>query len=316
MGDIMTKVVFMGTPEFCVPILKMLIKKYDVVGVVTQPDKEVGRKRILTPSPIKQVAIDNNIPVVTPNKIRTEFECVLKFNPDIIVTCAYGQIIPKEILDYPKYGCINVHASLLPKYRGGAPIQRAIMNGESKTGITIMYMDEGMDTGDIISVKEVTINDDDNLTSLNKKMSDVGVELLDVTLPNILSGNITRIKQDSTQATFAPIIKRQDERIDFNLSSLGIYNHIRALSDEPGAYATLDGKIVKFYSSRISSNVYPNAKTGEVVNVYKDGIGISTSDSEIIITSIKFEGKNRISVRDYLNGKDKNTILGKIFNGV
>ena len=165
-----------------------------------------------------------------------------------------------------------------------------------------MYMDEGMDTGDIISVKEVTINDDDNFTSLNKKMSDAGVELLDVTLPKILSDSITRIKQD--------------ERIDFNLSSLEIYNHIRALSDEPGAYATLDGKIVKFYSSRISNNVYPNAKTGEVVNVYKDGIGISTSDSEIIITSIKFEGKNRISVRDYLNGKDKNTILGKIFNGV
>lgn len=312
----MTKVVFMGTPEFCVPILEMLIKKYNVVGVVTQPDKEVGRKRVLTPSPIKQVAIDNNIEVVTPIKVRTEFECVLKFKPDIIITCAYGQIIPKEILDYPKYGCINVHASLLPKYRGGAPIQRAIMNGESKTGITIMYMDEGMDTGDIISVKEVVIGDNDNLTSLNQKMKSAGVELLDYTLPKILSNNITRIKQDSTQATFAPIIKRQDEKIDFNLSALEIHNHIRALADEPGAYAILDNKIVKFYSSRINNNIYPKAVPGEIVNLYKDGIGISTVDAEIVITSIKFEGKNRMSVRDYLNGKDKNIMLGKIFNGV
>lgn len=303
----------MGTPEFSVPILKMLIKNYNVVGVVTQPDREVGRKKVLTPSPIKQTAMEFNIPVITPEKLRIEYEKVLAFKPDIIVTCAYGQILPNEILNYPKYGCINVHASLLPKYRGGAPIQRAIMNGEVKTGITIMYMNEGMDTGDMIEKKELIIENDDNYDEVSKKLSVIGTDLLEDVLPKIIKGKIKRTIQDNEDATYAPIIKREDEKLDFNKTTFEIYNHIRALSTTPGAYAILDKKVVKIYSSRMSDHIHPNKKNGEIVKIYDDGIGISTSDSEIVITDIKIEGKNKMSVKQYLNGKNADELLGKIF---
>ena len=307
------KIVFMGTPEFSVPILKMLIKNYNVVGVVTQPDREVGRKKVLTPSPIKQTAMEFNIPVITPEKLRIEYEKVLAFKPDIIVTCAYGQILPNEILNYPKYGCINVHASLLPKYRGGAPIQRAIMNGEVKTGITIMYMNEGMDTGDMIEKKELIIENDDNYDEVSKKLSVIGTDLLEDVLPKVIKGKIKRTIQDNEEATYAPIIKREDEKLDFNKTTFEIYNHIRALSTTPGAYAILDKKVVKIYSSRMSDHIHPNKKNGEIVKIYDDGIGISTSDSEIVITDIKIEGKNKMSVKQYLNGKNADELLGKIF---
>ncbi len=303
----------MGTPEFSVPILKMLIKNYNVVGVVTQPDREVGRKKVLTPSPIKQTAMEFNIPVITPEKLRIEYEKVLAFKPDIIVTCAYGQILPNEILNYPKYGCINVHASLLPKYRGGAPIQRAIMNGEVKTGITIMYMNEGMDTGDMIEKKELIIENHDNYDEVSKKLSVIGTDLLEDVLPKVIKGKIKRTIQDNEDATYAPIIKREDEKLDFNKTTFEIYNHIRALSTTPGAYAILDNKVVKIYSSRMSDHIHPNKKNGEIVKIYDDGIGISTSDSEIVITDIKIEGKNKMSVKQYLNGKNADELLGKIF---
>ena len=307
------KIVFMGTPEFSVPILKMLIKNYNVVGVVTQPDREVGRKKVLTPSPIKQTAMEFNIPVITPEKLRIEYEKVLAFKPDIIVTCAYGQILPNEILNYPKYGCINVHASLLPKYRGGAPIQRAIMNGEVKTGITIMYMNEGMDTGDMIEKKELIIENHDNYDEVSKKLSVIGTDLLEDVLPKVIKGKIKRTIQDNEDATYAPIIKREDEKLDFNKTTFEIYNHIRALSTTPGAYAILDNKVVKIYSSRMSDHIHPNKKNGEIVKIYDDGIGISTSHSEIVITDIKIEGKNKMSVKQYLNGKNADELLGKIF---
>ena len=309
-----TKVVFMGTPEFSVPVLEMLIKNYNVVGVVTQPDKPVGRKKVLTPSPIKKVALENNITVLTPNKLRLEYETVLDLKPDIIVTCAFGQLVPKEILEYPKYGCINVHGSLLPKYRGGAPIQRSIMNGECKTGITIMYMNEGLDTGDMISKREVLIDKEDNYETLSDKLMIVGRDLLEETLPDIISGNIDREEQDSKESTYAKVIKREDELIDFNKTSLEIYNHIRGLSPIPGAYAMLDGKVVKIYNSRMSDHFHPEKKNGEIVAIYKDGIGISTKDSEIIITDIKLEGKKRMLVKDYFNGVDGEKLLGGVFN--
>ena len=229
----------MGTPEFSVPVLEMLINNYNVVGVVTQPDRLVGRKRILTPSPIKQLALQHDIPVATLEKVRLQYQEVLDFNPDIIVTCAYGQIIPNEILNYPKFGCINVHASLLPEYRGGAPIQRAIMNGEVKTGITIMYMNEGMDTGDIIDKEELIIGNDDNFDKVSENLSNIGASLLKDVLPNIIKGKVKRIIQDNNKATYAPIIKREDEKLDFNKTSFELHNQIRALSTVPGAYAVL-----------------------------------------------------------------------------
>lgn len=303
----------MGTPEFSVPILDMLIKNYNVVGVVTQPDKEIGRKRILTPSPIKVLALENNIEVVTPKRLKDEVDSVLAFQPDIIITCAYGQIVPVDILNYPKYGCINVHASLLPKYRGGAPIQRAIMNGEVKTGVTIMYMNAGLDTGDMIAKKELIIGNNDNYDVVSDNLRIVGRDLLEEVLPNILKGNIKRVVQNNDEATYASIITRDDEKIDFHKTTFEIYNHIRGLSTTPSAYAMLDGKVVKIYSSRMSDHIHLNKKCGEIVKIYKDGIGISTKDSEIVITDIKMEGKKRVSVKEFLNGKKEEDLLGKVF---
>lgn len=303
----------MGTPEFSVPILDMLIKNYNVVGVVTQPDKEIGRKRILTPSPIKVLALENNIEVVTPKRLKDEIDSVLAFQPDIIITCAYGQIVPVDILNYPKYGCINVHASLLPKYRGGAPIQRAIMNGEVKTGVTIMYMNAGLDTGDMIAKKELIIGNNDNYDVVSDNLRIVGRDLLEKVLPDILKGNIKRKVQNNDEATYASIITRDDEKIDFNKTTFEIYNHIRGLSTTPSAYAMLDGKVVKIYSSRMSDHIHLSKKCGEIVKIYKDGIGISTKDSEIVITDIKMEGKKRVSVKEFLNGKKEEDLLGKVF---
>ena len=308
------KVVFMGTPDFSVPILEGLIENYDVVGVVTQPDKEIGRNHELRFSPVKECAIKHNITVLQPVKIRKEYHDILKLKPDIIITCAYGQIIPKELLDYPKHGCINVHASLLPKLRGGAPLHRAIMNGESKTGITIMYMDEHMDTGDMISKEEILIDFTDTVGDIHDKLSFLGRDLLLKTMPDIISNKVKPIKQDDSEATYAPLIKREDELVDFNKKSLEIYNQIRGLNPYPVAYATLDGKVIKIYSATIKDNIYTSKQNGEIVRIYDDGIGISTSDSEIILKEIKPEGKRKMSVKEYLNGVDKNKLIGKVFN--
>lgn len=309
------KIVFMGTPEFSVPILEGLIENYDVIGVVTQPDKEVGRSHVIKFSKVKEVALANDIRVFQPVKVREDYDDIVKLNPDLIVTCAYGQIIPKVLLDLPKYGCINVHASLLPKLRGGAPIHRAILNGDMKTGITIMYMDEHMDTGDIIQSEEVLIEKDDTVGTLHDKLSVMGKELLLNVLNKYKDGNFPHVRQDDSEATYAPIIKREDELVDFNKTSLEIYNKIRGLNPFPVAYATLDGKVMKLYASSIKDNVYTSKKNGEIVRIYNDGIGVSTRDSEIVITEIKLEGKRKMSVKEYLNGIDKESLIGKVFNG-
>ena len=305
------KVVFMGTPDFAVPILKGLIENYDVIGVVSQPDRRVGRKQELVNTPIKQVAIDNNIPVFQPVKIREEYEDIINLGADIIVTCAYGQIIPKEILDAPRLGCINVHGSLLPKLRGGAPIHWAIINGEEKTGMTIMYMDVKMDSGDIISQRETVISDDDNLESLYDRMSLIGRDLLLDTLPSIIDGTNDRIKQNEKEVTFGFNVKREEEHLDFTKSAKEVFNHIRGLSPIPGANAVLDDIEFKIYDSRIGDK--KNGSCGEIVSIYKDGIGIMCNDREIIITDIKPFGKKRMLVSSYLNGVDKNSLVGKVF---
>ena len=306
------KVIFMGTPEFAVPVLLGLIENYNVIGVVTQPDKIVGRNKIPTPTPIKKVALTHNIEVFQPEKIRENYIDILKLNPDIIITCAYGQIIPKEILDYPEYGCINVHASLLPKLRGGAPIHHAIIDGYKKTGITIMYMDEKMDTGDIISQKEINIEDTDTTSILHDKLSNLGVELLLDTLPTIFNKTNKRIKQNNEQATYAYNIKKEEELINFNKPTIDVYNQIRGLCEYPGAYTTLDEKIIKVYESKIGNS--KNSQPGQIINIYKDGIGVSTIDGEIILTKIKPFGKKMMMVSDYLNGiKEKKELLNKRF---
>ena len=307
------KILFMGTPDFAVSVLDGLIDNYDVVGVVTQPDKEVGRHKEIKFSPVKELALKHNIPVFQPIKIKEEYEELLKLNVDMIVTCAYGQIIPKALLDFPKYGCINVHASLLPKLRGGAPIHKAIINNYSKTGVTIMYMVEKMDAGDIISQVETEILPTDNLESLHDRLSVLGTKLLLETIPKIVSGNINPIPQDESEVTYAWNITREEEHIDFNDSSINIFNRIRGLSPVPGAYALLDEQIVKIYSSRIGDNTFSNLENGEIAKIYKDGIGVSCKDGEIIITEIQFSGKKKMKVLDYLNGSDGSKLIGKIF---
>ena len=307
------RVVFMGTPDFCIPILEGLIDKCNVVGVVSQPDRKVGRKQILKPTPVKEVSLNNNIKVYQPSNIKTDYKDILDLNPDIIITCAYGQIIPKEVLDYPKYGCINVHASLLPKHRGGAPIHRAIINGDGKTGITIMYMDVGMDDGDIISQKETVIEDSDNLETLHDRLSYLGKDLLLDTLPSIIDGTNKRIKQNEDEVSYSYNIKREEEHIDFSKSSRDIFNLIRGLSPIPGAYVILDGKEIKVYNSIIGNNKYSDKKVGEIVNITKEGISVCTSDGEIIFTDIKPFGKKRMLVSSYINGINKEEIIGKVY---
>ena len=232
----MTRVVFMGTPDFSVPILKQIIEDgYEVVGVVTQPDRPKGRKKEITPPPVKVEALKHSIPVIQPNKIRDpeELKEVLALNPDLVVTAAFGQILPNELLEAPKYGCINVHASLLPELRGGAPIHYAILQGKKKTGITIMYMAEKLDAGDILTQVEVEIGELDHVGTLHDKLSEVGAKLLSETIPLLLDGKLTPIKQDDNEATFAANIKREQEKIDWCRSGEEIYNQIRGLHPWP-----------------------------------------------------------------------------------
>lgn len=306
------KIVFMGTPDFSVPVLQSLIDNYEVVGVVSQPDKKVGRHLELKNTPIKELALKYNIPVFQPEKIKLDYQSILDLNPDIIITCAYGQIIPKEILDYPRLGCINVHASLLPKYRGGAPIHWSIINGDKKTGITIMYMDVGMDTGDIISQKEIEILDSDNLESIHDKLSMLGAELLINTLPSIIDGTNDRLKQDESKVTFAYNIKREEEHIDFNKTSREVFNLIRGLSPIPSSNAIIFGEEMKILESKIGMNTYSGV-CGEIVDIIKEGIVVKTIDGSIILTRIKPFGKKLMDATSYVNGIGRNKLIGEVF---
>lgn len=309
----MKRIVFMGTPDFAVNILQGLLEKYQVVGVVSQPDKKIGRKQILTSTPVKRVAMDHNIKVLQPSNIRKEYQEILDLNPDIIITCAYGQIIPKEILENPPFGCINVHASLLPKLRGGAPIHKAIINGDSKTGVTIMYMEEKLDSGDMIASKETPITMDDNLESLHDRLSMMGKELLLDILPSIFNQTNQRIRQNEEDATYAFNITREEEHICFSKTKLEIFNQVRGLNPVPGAYCLFNQEVLKIYNTDLSSKKSLTEKSiGEITSIYKNGIGVKVKDGELIITEIKPFGKKRMLMKDYLNGVNKEELLGKI----
>ena len=303
------RIVFMGTPTFAVPILEALIEKYEVVLVVSQPDKEVGRKRILTPSPVKEVALKNNIEVFQPTKIKEDYEKILDAKPDIIVTAAYGQIIPKVILDYPKYKCINVHASLLPKYRGGAPIHYAVINGDEYAGVTIMYMAEKMDAGDIISQDKLLIGSDDT-TTLTNRLSILGRDLLLKTIPDIVSGNINPIKQNEEEVTFAYNISKEDEKINWHNTCIMVYNQIRGLSSIPGGYCIYNDKKVKIYSSTYEIKDV-EGEIGEIVDTNKR-LGIKVKNGVIYPLTIQLEGKNKMPIKDFYNGMPNYFKLGDI----
>lgn len=303
------KVVFMGTPTFAVPILEELIKQTNVVMVVSQPDREKDRKGNIIYSPCKELALKNNIEVYQPLKIREDYRNILDKEPDIIITAAYGQIIPVEILNYPKYGCINVHGSLLPKLRGGAPIHHAIINGDRYTGVTVMYMAKQMDAGDIISQKSTLIQEDETLDSLYERLSYIGRDLLIDTLPSIINGTNKRIKQKEEEVTFGYNITKEEEKINFNDTSSNIHNKIRGLSSIPGAYTTFNDKRMKVYKSS-KTDIISTTDPGTIERVDQDGIYVSTKDNLIKLLDIKIEGKKRCLVKDYLNGIKKDSLIG------
>ncbi|MCC3357522.1 methionyl-tRNA formyltransferase [Bacillus sp. REN16] len=303
----MERIVFMGTPDFSVPVLRQIIEDgYEVVAVVTQPDRPVGRKRVLTPPPVKVEALKQNIPVLQPNKIREkqEIEQVLSYRPDLIITAAFGQILPNELLEAPKYGCINVHASLLPELRGGAPIHYSILQGKEKTGVTIMYMVEKLDAGDILTQVEIPILESDHVGSLHDKLSVAGSKLLSETIPLLLDDKITPIKQDDSKATFAPNIKREQEKIDWAKDGEAIYNHIRGLNPWPVAYTTLNGDVMKiWWGDKVLSSTSKNP--GTVVSIEKDGFIVSTGNTTCIrITQLQPAGKKKMSAEQFLLGTD------------
>jgi methionyl-tRNA formyltransferase len=309
----MTKIVFMGTPEFSVLVLQQIIKDgYDVVGVVTQPDRPVGRKKVLTPPPVKVEAEKHGIPVIQPLKIREkeELEKVLALEPDLIVTAAFGQILPKELLESPKYGCINVHASLLPELRGGAPIHYSIIRGNEKTGVTIMYMVEKLDAGDMLSVVEVPIEERDTVGTLTDKLSVAGAELLSETIPSLLEGSITPVQQDESKVTFAWNIKREEEKIDWAKTGEEIYNHIRGMHPWPVAYTTLDGVTLKvWWGEKVPA--LNEGKPGEVIAIEKDGVVVATGNKTAIkITDIQPAGKKRMTGEQYVNGTGASLQVG------
>ncbi len=295
----------MGTPEFGQAILQELIEEgLNVVGVVCQPDKLVGRKQILTYPVVKQEAIRHDIPVLQPEKIRTDYQGVLDLEPDLIVTCAYGQIIPREILDYPRLGCINVHASLLPHLRGGAPIQHAIIDGYAKTGITIMEMSVKMDAGNIISQAECAIERNDTYGTLHDKLIPIARKLLRETMPQILAGNHPSIEQDQNAVTFGYNISKEEERVDLSRPYEAVYNQIRGLIPVPCSYILVQGKKVKLW--KISeTDVRCEEETGTLINVEKD-LGLVVEGRVIRIEELQLEGKQKMNARDFRNGAGRN----------
>ncbi len=306
------KVVFMGTPTFAVPILEALIKKYNVVMVVCQPDREKDRKGNVIYPPCKILALENNIEVFQPQNIREEYQKILDKEPDIIITAAYGQIIPSVILDYPKYGCINVHGSLLPRLRGGAPVHHAIINGDKEAGVTIMYMDKKMDAGDMISQKSIEIKEDTILDELYNEISLLGRDLLIETLPSVINGTNDRIKQNEDEVTFGFNITKEEEKINFNNNVKDIHNRIRGLSSVPGAYAIINGKRMKIYLSEKTNNI-SKKEPGIIEDINSSGILVNTKDYQILLKDIKLEGKKRCLVKDFINGIKKEDYIGVKF---
>ena len=311
------KIIFMGTPNFSVRILKGLHEKYPVSLVVTQPDKRVGRKKVITYSPVKQAAEELGIEVFQPVKIKENYTRILEEKPDLIITAAYGQIIPKVVLDAPRLGALNVHGSLLPLLRGGAPIQRAIKRQHNTTGITIMYMAMKMDSGDIISQRSITIQKDDTSGTLFDKLSYVGSELLLDTLPSIIAGTNSRTPQDEHLVTYAYNLKREEEIIDWEQDVYQIDAHIRAFTPTPSCYTTIDDKQIKIFNITYSLDLNDEDKTksnGTIVIIEKDKIGVKVINGIIYIHEVQLSGKKRQDIKTFMNGVGRNLIIiDKVF---
>ena len=296
------KIIFMGTPEISSKVLEgLILDGYNIIAVIAQPDRPVGRKKILMPVPTKVVAEKYNIPVYQPVKIRKEYEFVNDLHPDLILTLAYGQIVPQGLLDIPTFGAINLHGSLLPKYRGAAPIQYALLNNDKVTGMTLMRMTKEMDAGEMYAKKEIAIDEEDNSTSLFIKMGDLALELAKESLPLFLEGKLEGIPQDESQVTFAPSIKPEEEKIDLNKTKEQIFGQIRALSETPGAYLYLNELKLKIYKAKIVSDEILG-EAGTIVKADKGGLYLQTVTGIIALLDLQKEGKNRMDYKSFING--------------
>jgi len=296
------KVVYMGTPDFSVGPLEAILKAgHEVTAVVTQPDRPKGRRGELSPCPVKECALKHGLTVFQPERIkRPEAVEILKTYPaDIYVVAAFGQILSAEILHLPRYGCVNIHASLLPKYRGAAPIQWAVINGEEKSGVTIMQMDEGIDTGDILLQREVVLTPEETGGSLFDRLAECGAELITEALSGIGAGTITARPQDENAATHVGMLKKEDGRIDWQKSAAAIERKIRGMDPWPSAYSRLDGKLCKFYRAEVSHDA---GTPGEVLSVEKDGFTIGCGEGSLRIRELQIEGKKRMNAGDFLRG--------------
>lgn len=297
-----TRIIFMGTADFSKRVLEMLLEEnYNVVAVVSQPDRPVGRKRILKPTLVKEVALEHNILCLQPERIRRDYQAIIDLKPDLIISAAYGQIVPKAVLEAPRLGCINVHASLLPKLRGGAPVHYAILEGHEKTGVTIMYMAEKMDAGDMLAKAETKINPEDNLGILYERLTNIGAQLLKETLPDFLAGKLTPVAQNEDEATFAPTISREKEHLSFDQSLRGVDCHVRALNPWPVAFAMYQGQNIKLWRGHMT-DLYTYAKPGTIIQADRTGIYVACQDGVYCLDEIQVPGKKRMSVRDYMNG--------------
>lgn len=299
------RILFMGTPDFAVPCLEVLDKKHQIIGVFTKIDKINKRGKKIEYLPVKQYAIDKNIPIYQPNSLKDEEtkNIIKELNPDLIVVVAYGKIIPKDIIDMPKFGIINVHSSLLPRFRGAAPINAALMAGDEKSGVTIMYVAEGLDTGNIILAKETPITEEDNFETLHDRLKVLGAEALDEAVSLIEKGENESIPQDEALATFVKPFKKEDLKIDWNKSKEEIFNFVRGISPVPCAWTMDEDKLLKVYEVKKYDKVYENGVNGEIVDKVKGkGPVVKVMGGSLIITSAKPESKKILSGADLLNG--------------
>ncbi|MGN9018726.1 methionyl-tRNA formyltransferase [Lachnospiraceae bacterium HCP1S3_C3] len=306
------RVVFMGTPDFAVPVLEALTEsKHEVVAVVTQPDKRKGRGKEMQCTPVKTAALNHGIEVYQPAKVKDEeFQNVLRdINADVIVVVAFGQILPPSIIHMPKYGCINVHASLLPKYRGAAPIQWAVIDGEKETGITTMQMDEGLDTGDMMLKEVVPVDEKETGGSLHDKLAACGGKIILETLQKVEDGTVTYTKQDDSKSNYAKMLDKNLGKIDFTKKAVEIERLIRGLNPWPSAYTKLNGKTLKIWDADVLEG--ENETPGKIVNITKDQIWISTGEGILAVNELQLEGKKRMNTEDFLRGyKMENAVLG------
>lgn len=301
----------MGTPDIATGCLQKIIdEEHEVIGVVTQPDKPVGRGKKMGMPPVKELAIKYDIPVYQPQRAREEsfVEILRNLNPDVVVVVAFGQILPKSILDIPKLGCINVHVSLLPKYRGAAPINWVIINGEEKTGVTTMYMDEGLDTGDMILTSEFDLDDEITAGELHDKMKEIGAKTLKETLELIEKGCAPRIVQEHEKFSYAPMMNKTLGHVDFSKSAKEVHNLVRGVNPWPSAYATYNGETMKIWKTKVLDE-QSIKEAGTILSVDKEGIKISTKDNVILVEEIQMPGKKRVLVGEYIKGNSVETGL-------